>query len=365
MAELRDSTVVSNSGNLNKYLDLDQKGSVMAEYIWIDAKGGVRSKTRTLKKKPDSTDDLPEWNFDGSSTGQAPGDNSDVYLRPCAIYSDPFRRGENILVLCETWDADGSPNKFNFRHDCARLMDANAKRELWFGLEQEYTLLGPDGWPYGWPKGGFPGPQGPYYCGVGTGKVYCRDIVEAHYKACLYAGVMIAGINAEVMPAQWEYQVGPCQGISLGDELWMSRFLLHRVAEEFGAKISFAPKPIPGDWNGAGLHTNVSSAEMRADGGMKHIEAAMKKLEGRHVEHIKVYGEGNADRMTGLHETASMDKFNWGVADRGASVRIPRACAKEGKGYFEDRRPASNADPYQITGIIVETIYGGLPAEKF
>jgi len=362
---MAESTVVSNAENLRKYLALDQKGAIMAEYIWIDSTGGVRSKTKTVKTKVSSIDDLPEWNFDGSSTGQAPGDNSDVYLRPVAMFPDPFRLGDNILVLCETWDADGSPNKFNYRHDCARLMEANAKHHLWFGLEQEYTLLGPDGWPYGWPKGGFPGPQGPYYCGVGTNKVYCRDIVEAHYKACLYSGVNISGINAEVMPAQWEYQVGPCEGIDLGDQLWMSRFLLHRVAEEFGAQISFSPKPIPGDWNGAGLHTNVSSAEMRADGGMKHIEAAMKKLEARHVEHIKVYGEGNEDRLTGRHETGSIDKFTYGVADRGASVRIPRACAKEGKGYFEDRRPASNADPYQITGIIVETIYGALPAEKF
>ena len=157
--------------------------------------------------------ELSEWNFDGSSCGQAPGDNSDVYLRPVAIYPDPFRRGENILVLCETWDHDGTPNKFNYRHEAARLMEANAKQKPWFGLEQEYTLLGLDGRPYGWPKGGFPAPQGPYYCGVGTGKVYCRDIVEAHYKACLYAGIKISGINAEVMPAQWEFQVGPCEGI--------------------------------------------------------------------------------------------------------------------------------------------------------
>lgn len=352
------STVVSNTGNLLKYMNLDQRGRVQAEYVWIDSNGGTRSKTKTLSKPVTSVDELPEWNFDGSSTSQAPGDNSDVYLRPVAYYPDPFRQGDNILVLCETWDADGSPNKFNYRHDANRLMETNAHEGFWFGLEQEYTLLGTDGWPYGWPRGGFPGAQGPYYCGVGTGKVYCRDIVEAHYRACLYAGINISGINAEVMPSQWEYQVGPCPGIDMGDHLWMSRFLLHRVAEEFGAVVTFHPKPVPGDWNGAGLHSNVSTKAMREEGGMKYIEEAMEALSKRHVEHMKVYGEGNEARMTGRHETASFDKFSWGIANRGASVRVNRACAEEGKGYFEDRRPASNADPYQITGMIVETLCG-------
>ncbi|KAK4865214.1 hypothetical protein LT330_001837 [Penicillium expansum] len=354
------ATVVSNTGNLMKYMNLDQRGRVQAEYVWIDSNGGTRSKTKTLFKPVTSVDELPEWNFDGSSTNQAPGDNSDVYLRPVAYYPDPFRQGDNILVLCETWDADGSPNKFNYRHEANRLMETNADEGFWFGLEQEYTLLGTDGWPYGWPRGGFPGAQGPYYCGVGTGKVYCRDIVEAHYRACLYAGINISGINAEVMPSQWEYQVGPCPGIDMGDHLWMSRFLLHRVAEEFGVRISFDPKPIKGEWNGAGLHSNVSTNATRAEGGMKVIEAVMKKFEARHVEHIAVYGEGNEERLTGRHETGSIDKFSYGVADRGGSIRIPRQCAKDGKGYFEDRRPASNADPYQITGIIVETMCGGL-----
>ncbi|KAG0161674.1 hypothetical protein PDIDSM_2087 [Penicillium digitatum] len=344
------ATVVSNTGNLMKYMNLDQRGRVQAEYVWIDSTGGTRSKTKTLFKPVTSVDELPEWNFDGSSTNQAPGDNSDVYLRPVAFYPDPFRQGDNILVLCETWDADGSPNKFNFRHEANRLMETNADEGFWFGLEQEYTLLGTDGWPYGWPRGGFPGAQGPYYCGVGTGKVYCRDIVEAHYRACLYAGINISGINAEVMPSQWEYQVGPCPAsitdcFLVGDHLWMSRFLLHRVAEEFGVRISFEPKPIKG-------HSR--------EGGMKVIEAVMKKFEARHVEHIAVYGEGNEERLTGRHETGSIDKFSYGVADRGGSIRIPRQCAKDGKGYFEDRRPASNADPYQITGIIVETMCGGL-----
>ncbi|KAL8852302.1 MAG: hypothetical protein Q9221_002798 [Calogaya cf. arnoldii] len=359
------SSTVSNTENLMKYMKLDQKGSVLAEYIWIDGSNGVRTKTKTLSGPVKSYKELPEWNFDGSSTGQASSENSDVYIRPCAIFPDPFRGGDNILVMTETWDPDGSPNKYNYRHECERLMEANAKHEPWFGLEQEYTILDADGWPYGWPKGGYPAPQGPYYCGVGTGKVFCRDIVEAHYKACLYAGLQISGINAEVMPSQWEFQIGPCEGIALGDHLWVARYLLYRVAEEFGAKITIEPKPIKGDWNGTGLHTNVSTAEMRKEKGMKAIEDACKKMGERHEEHILVYGEGNAERMTGEHETASIDKFSYAVADRGASIRIPRQCAQEGKGYFEDRRPASNACPYRITGIIMETIFGGIEGTDF
>ncbi|KAI9671969.1 MAG: glutamate--ammonia ligase [Caeruleum heppii] len=361
---MAESTVISNTENLMKFMKLDQKGSVMAEYIWIDANNHVRSKTKTLKEAPKSVEDLSEWNFDGSSTNQSSSEVSDVFIRPVAMYPDPFRGSPNVLVLTECWDPDGSPNKYNHRHDAARLMEAHAKHKTWFGLEQEYTLFDASDKVYGWPKGGFPGPQGPYYCGVGTGRVFCRDIVEAHYKCCLFAGINISGINAEVMPGQWEFQVGPCEGISLGDELWMARYLLHRVAEEFGAKISFHPKPIGGDWNGAGLHTNVSSEEMRKDGGMKAIEAAIKALEKRHEDHMAVYGSDNALRMTGLHETSSIDKFTWGIGDRGGSVRVSAGVAREGKGYFEDRRPASNADPYQITGIMVETIYGGIEAEK-
>ncbi|KAF2628640.1 glutamine synthetase [Macroventuria anomochaeta] len=362
------STIISNTATLQKYLSLPQKDKVIAEYVWIDGSNGIRSKSKTLFKKVSSLEDLPEWNFDGSSTGQAPGNNSDVYLRPVAYYPDPFRLGDNVLVMCETYMSDGSPNAYNFRHDAAIIFKEHKNHEFWFGLEQEYTLLDEFGWPYGWPKNGFPAPQGPYYCGVGTGKVFCRDIVEAHYKACLYANINISGTNAEVMPAQWEYQVGPCEDIQMGDQLWMSRFILHRVAEEFGAKVTFAPKPIPGDWNGAGLHTNVSTKETREEGGMKAIEAAMEKLAGRQKEHMSVYGEDNQLRMTGKHETSSYDKFSWGVANRGSSVRIPRAVAAENKGYFEDRRPASNGDPYQITGIMAETMFGkveGADVAKF
>jgi glutamine synthetase len=317
--------------------------------------GEIRGKTTTLDGPVKSLKDLKEWNFDGSSTNQAPGGNSDVYLRPAAYYPDPFRRGDNVIVLAECYNNDGTPNKSNYRYQCNKIMTQVAAEKPWFGLEQEYSLFDMDDRPYGWPKGGFPGPQGPYYCGAGAGKVFARDLVEAHYRACLYAGVNISGINAEVMPSQWEFQVGPCEGIEMGDHLTLARYLLIRVAEEWGVKVSFHPKAVPGDWNGAGCHTNYSTDSMRKEGGMKAIEAAIEKLAKRHHEHIAVYGADNDKRLTGKHETGHIGDFSSGVANRGASIRIPRHVAAQGYGYLEDRRPASNCDPYLVTGIVAET----------
>lgn len=203
--------------------------------------------------------ELPIWNYDGSSTYQAEGSNSDVFLHPVAIFKDPFLQGNNRLVMCETYKYNKQPTESNQRVTCLEAMTKAHDQHPWFGMEQEYTILDRDLHPFGWPKSGFPGPQGPYYCGVGANKVFARDVVESHYRACLYAGIKVAGTNAEVMPAQWEYQVGPSEGISMGDELWVSRYILHRVAEEFGVVVSLDPKPIPGDWNGAGCHTNFST----------------------------------------------------------------------------------------------------------
>ncbi|PWN18062.1 putative GLN1-glutamate--ammonia ligase [Microstroma glucosiphilum] len=345
----------NNPGLAASYMSLDQGGRVQAEYIWIDGDGEIRGKTTTVDKKVTSLKDLKEWNFDGSSTNQAPGHDSDVWLRPVAYYRDPIRRGDNIIVLCECYNNDGSPNKSNHRAYANTVMEKAKAEKPWFGLEQEYTLFDIDDKPYGWPKGGFPAPQGPYYCGVGAGKVFARDIVECHYRACLYAGLTISGINAEVMPAQWEFQVGPCEGIAMGDHFVVARYLLIRIAEEWGVKVSFHPKAVPGDWNGAGCHTNYSTESMRKEGGMKAIEAAIEKLSKKHAEHIKVYGEDNDLRLTGRHETGHIGKFSSGVANRGASIRIPRHVAAQGYGYLEDRRPASNIDPYLVTGIIVDT----------
>jgi len=347
---------------LDRYMRLpvpDQKCQVM--YVWVDGTGeNLRSKTRTLDFYPKSPKELPVWNFDGSSTGQAEGSNSDVYLHPVAMYPDPFRLGHNKIVLCETYKHNHTPTDTNHRAKCLQAMEAAQDTHPWFGMEQEYTLLDFDSHPYGWPKNGFPGPQGPYYCGVGTGKVYGRDIVEAHYRACLYAGITISGTNAEVMPAQWEFQVGPCEGITMGDDLWMARYFLHRVAEDFGVCVTLDPKPIRGDWNGAGMHTNFSTTAMREEGGITAIEAGITALSKRHDKHIRAYdpheGKDNERRLTGLHETSSIHDFSAGVANRGCSIRIPRGCADEKKGYLEDRRPSSNADPYKVSEVIVRTV---------
>ncbi|XP_050389524.1 glutamine synthetase-like [Patella vulgata] len=353
-------TAVTNKQVLEKYLDLEQDGRVMAEYLWIDGTGeGIRSKCRTLPCEPKDPSECPIWNFDGSSTYQAEGSNSDMYLYPCAIFKDPFRRGNNRLVLCDVYKYNKKPADTNQRFSCKQVMEKAKDEKPWFGIEQEYTILDCDGHPFGWPKNGFPGPQGPYYCGVGANRVYGRDIVEAHYKACLYAGVDICGCNAEVMPAQWEFQVGPSEGINMGDHLWVARYILHRVAEDFGVIVTLDPKPMEGDWNGAGAHTNYSTKSMREKDGIKAIEDAIERLSHHHVRHIKAYdpreGKDNERRLTGLHETSSIHDFSAGVANRGASIRIPRQVAEDGYGYLEDRRPSSNCDPYAVTEVIVRT----------
>uniref|UniRef100_A0A6N2LG22 Glutamine synthetase n=1 Tax=Salix viminalis TaxID=40686 RepID=A0A6N2LG22_SALVM len=328
-------------------------------YLWIGGSGmDMRSKARTLSGPVSDPAKLPKWNYDGSSTGQAPGEDSEVILYPQAIFRDPFRRGNNILVICDTYTPAGVPIPTNKRCAAAKIFShPDVVAEIpWYGLEQEYTLLQKDvKWPLGWPLGGYPGPQGPYYCGIGVDKAFGRDIVDAHYKACLYAGINISGINGEVMPGQWEFQVGPSVGISSGDELWAARYILERITEVAGVVLSFDPKPIQGDWNGAGAHTNYSTKSMRNEGGYEIIKKAIEKLGLRHKEHIAAYGEGNERRLTGRHETADINTFKWGVANRGASIRVGRDTEKEGKGYFEDRRPASNMDPYVVTSMIAET----------
>lgn len=342
------------------YQSLKVEGKYLAEYVWIGGTGkDYRCKTM-CRDGSASMDpkDYSVWNYDGSSTGQAPGKDSEVYLNPVAVFPDPFRPAGNVLVLCESCLPDGklTPIPTNTRRNALEMFSQKTDEEPWFGIEQEYTLFHIDGFtPFGWPKGGYPGPQGPYYCSAGADNAFGRRIAESHLRACLYAGIQVSGINGEVMPGQWEYQVGPCVGIASGDQMQMSRYIMFRVCEDFGVVVSFEPKPIKGDWNGAGCHTNFSTKKMRAPGGYEEIIAAVEKLGKKHLEHIAIYGEGNDQRLTGAHETAPIDKFSYGVAHRGASVRIPRTTKLEQCGYFEDRRPASNMDPYVVTAKIFQT----------
>ncbi len=328
--------------------------SYKAEYIWIDGTeptARLRSKTKVL----DDGAELPIWGFDGSSTNQAPGKASDCVLRPVLTVPDPIRGGDDVLVMCEVLLTDMTPHKTNTR---AALVESAAKYadfEPLFGIEQEYTFF-KNGVPLGFPVGGFPAPQGFYYCGVGADEVFGRDVVEAHMEACLEAGIGISGINAEVMPGQWEFQVGPLGPLEVSDQLWLARWLLFRIAEEFDVAATLDPKPVKGDWNGAGAHTNFSTRQMRE--GYDAIIAGCEALGKRAAEHVKNYGAGIENRLTGSHETAPWNEYSYGVSDRGASVRIPWQVEQDKKGYIEDRRPNANCDPYVVTRLIIDTICG-------
>jgi len=332
-----------------------------AEYIWIDGTeptNEVRSKTRIL------TDGAEPgiWGYDGSSTNQATGDNSDVVLKPVFTCPDPIRGGDNILVMCETFLTDlETPHPTNTRAKARAAFDTYGDQDPWFGLEQEYTMIDPStGWPGGFPPNGFPAPHGPYYCGVGAVKIHGRALVEAHTTLCIEAGLKISGTNAEVMPGQWEFQIGPADTLEVGDHMWIARYLLYRVGEEHGIEISIDAKPMKGDWNGAGMHTNFSTKAMRES--YDPIIAACEALgaPGKTEEHLAGYGVGIEDRLTGAHETQRFDQYSYGVSDRGASVRIPWQVAVDQKGYIEDRRPNANADPYVIAALMTNTVCGAL-----
>ncbi len=323
-----------------------------AEYIWIDG----TEPTAKLRSKAKVVTDGEEpliWGFDGSSTNQATGAKSDCVLRPVYVCPDPLRGGADKLVLCEVLLPNMTPHPTNTRFACSEMADRVTAEEFLFGLEQEYTFF--DGArPLGFPEHGFPAPQGGYYCGVGADEVFGRPVVEAHLDACIAAGLHISGINAEVMPGQWEFQIGPIGSPAVADELWLARWLLYRVGEGFQVSATLDPKPVRGDWNGAGCHTNVSTNKMRSSY-QPNVDAA-EALRKRHDLHIVNYGAGIEDRLTGQHETASYREFSYGVSDRGASVRIPWQVEVDGKGYIEDRRPNANMDPYIVTRLVMETV---------
>lgn len=325
------------------------------EYIWIDGYGSTRSKTKVIFSSAQklSLTDLSDWNYDGSSTGQASSHDSEVIIRPQVIYPDPFRGDHDLLVLCDTWLPNGLPHPTNTRVKAMKIFDKDLESNPLFGLEQEF-FLSQYNRPIGFPDNSYPSPQKMYYCGIGGDNAIGRECIEEAFEKCLQAGLKLSGLNAEVAPSQWEFQV--CQyGIAVADELYIMRYIISRVAEKYDLNLDLRPKPISGDWNGSGCHVNFSTEKMRNEGGYEIILEAIHKLAAKHNEHIAIYGKDNNLRLTGIHETARMDKFTFGVADRAASVRIPRETKLNNCGYFEDRRPASNIDPYLVCSKIFET----------
>ena len=326
------------------------------EYIWLDGTeptAQLRSKTKIVKSFDRCCGEAPIWGFDGSSTQQAEGSDSDCVLKPVRLYPNPLEKGNHTLVLCEVWTVNNHSHETNTRHMLdltLQYLDDDTIDE-WVGFEQEYTLY-ENGLPFGWPEIGEPPPQGDYYCGRNAGE----EIVTEHTDACIEAGISIAGTNAEVMLGQWEYQIGAGGSLHMSDDLWIARWLMEKICYKHGITVSLDPKPIEGDWNGAGCHTNFSTKQMRENGGDEFIFKACMDLEKVHGEHMEVYGKGNERRLTGLHETQAIDTFSWGVSDRGASIRIPWQVDKDGCGYLEDRRPSSNCDPYRVSKKLIETI---------
>ena len=324
------------------------------EYLWLD--GGtpthIRSKTKVVKEF-DKDAVAPIWGFDGSSTEQAEGSNSDCVLKPVRVYPNPLEENSSI-VLCEVWNVDDTPHTTNTRRVLEETLTVVGNNiDEWVGFEQEYTLYDNEtNRPLGWPASDEPAPQGDYYCGRNIGE----NIMKEHTDACIQAGISISGTNAEVMLGQWEYQIGAGGSVHMSDDLWVARWLLERICEKYELTVSLDPKPAEGDWNGAGCHCNFSTKDMREYGGRQDIEEACLLLSYKHEEHMKVYGEGNERRLTGLHETQAIDTFSWGVSDRGASIRIPWQVDKDGCGYLEDRRPSANCDPYLVIEKLIETI---------
>ena len=327
------------------------------EYIWLDGykpTQSLRSKTKIEKNFSGKLEDCDMWSFDGSSTEQALGGSSDCLLKPVFICKDPGRK-DAYLVMCEVLNADGTAHVSNGR---ATIEDDD--NDFWFGFEQEYFLWNPNtNKPLGFPEGGYPGPQGPYYCSVGANNAFGRNIVEEHLDICLEAGLNVEGINAEVAAGQWEFQIFGKGSKTAADQVWVARYILERLCEKYGVDVEYHCKPLGNtDWNGSGMHANFSTQHMREVGGKDYFEKLMAAFDKFKNEHIAVYGPDNHLRLTGLHETQSIDKFSYGVADRGASVRVPHSFVKDNayRGYLEDRRPNSQGDPYQIASRILKTI---------
>lgn len=341
---------------------------IVAEYIWIDGDLNMRSKTKIFtNERLISIDDFPEWNFDGSSTGQSETKKSDIIIKPVYYVDnsliedcDKLKNHYYYLVLCKL--INHNDNKYD---ETKLLADKTQGEDPWFGIEQEYIMLNKNGELLEFDEFVYSGidnsesvntSENRFYCSVGSNNIFGRKIAMEHMHKCLKSGIKICGINSEVTPSQWEFQIGPLNSLDVCNHLWIARYILVQVAEKYNVVITFHPKPFK-NMNGSGAHTNFSTKSMREENGIEKIYDAIDRLSKKHKEHIEVYGKYNEFRLIGTNETANINEFKYGSCDRGSSIRIPVNVVKEKRGYLEDRRPASNIDPYQVVSRILKTVF--------
>ena len=337
---------------------------IYAEYLWLDINTHIRSKIRIiydfdLNQLYDHTS-YPNWNSDGSSTGQSHGQQTEILLMPVKCLKHPLYLSNTniiyIIVLCECYDPETKLHHIsNTRYLANQLFqsDKSKNAELWFGLEQEFFFFEkstkkPIDWQNRYQ-------QGEYYCGNNRSTSIERQIMDEFIQSSLYCGLHISGYNQEVAHAQWEYQIGPLSGIEVADQMIIAKFILFRICEKYGLYTSFHPKPIGGYWNGSGCHINISTKNTREDNDLIEINRIITNIGKDHHNWIGQYdGVNNHLRLCGKYETSDSTNFTFGVGTRHTSIRIPNQVAIEGKGYFEDRRPGASIDYYKTISKYVD-----------
>lgn len=331
---------------------------MLVEYVWVDHDGQMRSKTKVIyQKRPPKLEDLnlPFWHFN-DDVAKSGGGKNDIVLKPQSVFPDPFRGGECIMVLCDTYNSDLTPLQSNTRHDAVKVFNVWGNQKPMYGMSQEFFLMEKNG-PLGFANVCHSTPlthnASDFYCGSGGNNAYGRECVESAFKRCILSGINVTGMHPEGAPAQWKINLC-AEGIAAADQLVMMRYILNRTAEMHGYWINYSPKPML-HWRGSGCHVNFSTNDMRDDGGYSVIEAAIVKLEKAHQKHIDNYGARNDLRLMNMGGASLFDTFTHGVGEGNVSVRIPNETFTKKRGYFEDRRPGANMDPYVVAALILET----------
>ena len=319
------------------------------EYIWLDCNNNYRSKIKIVNETVTKLEQVPKWNYDGSSTGQATLEHSEVELVPLKIYKHKYDKSFPILVLCDTYNP--KTNEVSSYIKAKIVFDKYINEIPMFGLEQEFFMFDYRSNTILDCENGYE--SGKNYCGNGKQCSKTRHYLVGVLYLCLNLDIKLTGMNYEVAPGQAEFQV--CNiGIDACFDLLMLRFILIRVGESYNIKPNWEPKPLKEE-NGSGCHINFSTDKMRKTILEKNLLSIIKdmclKLKKTHDYFInEVYGNDNKKRLTGTCETSSYKEFTVKHGSRGASIRIP----KNGN-YFEDRRPGSNIDPYLACSELLKT----------